>query len=73
MRPGKKAELPLEDLCWAAVAGLLDAILEVIAADLPAPAFVLALPEAFSSVSGRARVEPLYEARLDSLACLPGV
>jgi len=69
----KKAELHSEDLCWAAVAGLLDAILEVVAADLPAPAFALLMPEAFSTASGRLRVAPLYEAHLDALAALPGV
>ena len=69
----KRSALHLEDLCWSAVAALLDAVLEVAAEELPAPAFALVLPEAFASARGRARLEPLLEARLDSLARLPGV
>ena len=69
----RKAELHLEDLCWAAIGGLLDAVLEAAAEDLPSPAFVLLLPEAFASAGGQARIEPLFEARLDALARLPGV
>jgi len=73
LRPTKRAELHDEDLGWQAVAGLLDAVVEVVAAGLPAPSFVLLLPEAFSSAHGRARLEPLYESRLAGLAAVPGV
>jgi len=69
----KKLELHSEDVAWMAVAGLLDAILEVKAAGLPAPAFALLMPEAFSTASGRMRLEPYYESHLDALAALPGV
>ena len=72
MRPGRRAALHAVDLCWAAVAGLLDAMAEVAADELPVPEFVLALPEAFSSAGGRARWEPWYEAHLEALAALPG-
>jgi len=69
----RRATLHLEDLCWAAIGGALDALLETAAAGLPSPSFVLLLPEAFATAGGRARVEPLFEARLDTLARLPGV
>ena len=69
----RRAALHLEDLCWAAIGGLLDAVLEAAAEGLPSPAFVLFLSEAFATAGGRARVEPLFEARLDTLARLPGV
>jgi len=69
----RKSELHLEDLCWSAVAALLDAVLEVATEGLQAPAFALFLPEAFASAHGRARLEPLLEARIDALARLPGV
>jgi len=69
----RKSELHAADLVWAAVAALLDAVLEVAAEGLPAPAFALLMPEAFASARGRIRVEPWLEARLDSLARLPGV
>jgi len=73
LQPAKRAELHSEDLCWLAVAGLLDAVVEVLAAGLPAPSFALFLPEAFSTANGRARLEPLYESRLATLVALPGV
>ena len=70
---GRKSELHTSDLVWAAVAALLDAVLEVAAEGLPAPSFALLLPEAFASARGRLRVEPWLEARLDALARLPEV
>jgi len=73
LRPGQKMDLHAEDLLWTAVAGLLDAIREVVSAGLPSPPFVLLMSEAFSTASGRARVEPFFEARLDAVAALPGV
>ena len=73
LRPSQKTELHAEDLLWATVAGLLDAIREVVAAGLLAPPFVLMMSEAFSTANGRTRVEPFFEARLDAVAALPGV
>jgi len=69
----KRLELHSDDVAWMAVAGVLDAIIEVTAADVPAPAFALLMPEAFSTASGRLRLEPFYEAHLDALAGLSGV
>jgi len=69
----KKKGFHVEDLCWRAIAGLLDAVVEAAAAELPAPSFALLLPEAFSSADGRARLEPFFVARLEALAKLPGV
>jgi len=73
LSPDRKAAFHMEDLCWAAIAGLLDAIVEAAAADLPAPSFALLLPEAFSTANGRARLEPFYEARLEAIAKQPGI
>jgi len=69
----RKAACHVEDLGWAAIAGLLDAVVEAAASDLPTPSFVLLLPEPFATASGRARLEPFYEARLEAMAKQPGI
>ena len=68
----QKLHLHFQDLCWRAVAALMDVIVEAEAARFPSPRFAVILPDAFFTAEDRTRFEPLTEFHLDTVAALPG-